>query len=212
MFAMLMLAASPVSQGPVPVDQSQPPVLRHGRAIATYEDYPQDANRRNEYGVVSVLLHVSIDGKVTTCDVTESASSTSLDTITCALLKSRARFDPAKSAAGVPIAGEYRIALSWGVGEHQPSTKMALPLEVNDIPQGYRSPVQAQLMFDATGRVSSCEVTTTSGSSAADQATCAYAKQNLTINAPKSGSRGVLAVAMRYLTASLATAKTKPLR
>jgi TonB family protein len=207
-----MLAAALVAQESAPVDKSQPPVIRHAQAIASWDDYPDDALRRKEYGVVSVLLQVSSIGRVTVCTITERSGSASLDAATCDLVKSHGHFNPAKNASGAPITSEYRMSMSWGVGDHQPSTKIVLPLEVSAVPPGYRSPVQAQLMFDASGRISACEVKTTSGNGAADQATCAYAKQYVVMDAPKSGSSSVPAAAIRYLTARLSLAKVKPLR
>jgi len=203
MFIMLMFAALQAVQQPAASETSEAPRLRNPQAIITFQDYPTESLRRSEFGVVSTLLHVSIDGRVTSCTVTESSGFLKLDMKTCSLLKSRARFDPAKDAAGGPVAGEYRSANAWGVDEHQPRTTIDVSLQVSSVPADYRTPVKARLISDADGHISACEITATSGSNAADRAACAYVKQQLTIAAPKSMSDDVPAAAVRYLTASL---------
>lgn len=210
MFSMLMIAVLNAVQGPGATDLSQPPKLRNPQAVITYQDYPEEVLSRNEYGIVTILLHLSKEGKVTACDVTESSGSAKLDMMTCSLLKKRARFDPAKDATGSPIESEYRLANSWGVDQNQPRTTVDIPLQVSVIPSDYRSPVKARLIFDATGHVTACEITTTSGSAAADRAACSYIKQQLVIAVPKSASSDIPPVAVRYLTASLSTQIIEP--
>lgn len=210
MFSMLMIAALDMVQGPGSTDLSQPPQLRNPQAVFTYQDYPQEALRGNEYGIVTILLRVSTEGKVTACDVTESSGSATLDMTTCSLLKKRAQFDPAEDATGSPIEGKCLLANSWGVEQNQPRTTVDIPLQVSAIPSDYRAPVKARLVFDATGHVTACEVTTTSGSAAADRAACSYVKQQLVIAAPKSASSDIPPIAVRYLTASLSTQTVEP--
>lgn len=206
MFSLLILA---LLQDAAAADLSQPPQLR-GQGIITHQDYPTEALRRSEYGIVSVLLRVSAEGRVTSCEVTETSGSTTLDMSTCSLLERRARFHPARDAAGAAVAGEYRLANSWGVDQHQPTTAIDLPLQVSRIPPGYRSPVKARLVFGAAGRVAACEVTATSGSEAADRAACAYIRQALVIPAPRSGAKDIPPAAVRYLSASLETRPDAP--
>ncbi|WP_082450878.1 energy transducer TonB [Sphingomonas sp. Leaf22] len=210
MFGMLAIAAFGVVQGPAAMDFSQPPQLRNPQALITYEDYPTESLRRNEYGIVSIMITVSTDGKVSTCQVTESSGFATLDLATCSLFNKRAKFEPAKDAAGLPIEGKYRLSNSWGLEEHQPRTTIDVPLQVSSVPSDYRSPVKARLVFDATGHVTACEVTTTSGSVVADRAACAYIKQQLAIAAPKSASMDIPPVAVRYLIASLSKREADP--
>lgn len=210
MFSLLMIATLAMLQDPRAPDLSQPPRLRNAEAVIELEDYPTESLRRLEFGIVTTLLRVSAEGKVTACEVTEKSGSATLDMTTCLLLKKRARFDPARDATGSPIEGEYRQANAWGVNEHQPRTTVDIPLQVSAIPSDYRAPVKARLIFDAMGRVTACEITTRSGSAAADRAACSYIKQELVISAPKSASRDVPAVAVRYLSASLSTQPVGP--
>jgi TonB family protein len=210
MFSALLVAAIQVAQVNPTINLSQTPRLRNPQAIVTFRDYPSDSLRQHEYGIVSIVLRVSPEGRVISCDITESSGAAALDKKTCSLHMARARFDPAKDATGLPTAGEYRASTSWGIEEHQPRTTIDTPLQVSTVPKGYRSPVKARLIFDATGHVMDCEVTATSGSGAADRAACTYIGQQLVITAPKSSSGDVPPAAVRYLTASFTTQSVKP--
>lgn len=203
MIALLLFAALQTGTGSAAADMSQPPRLANERPPFSYQDYPKGSLQRGETGIVSVVLHVSPKGKVTSCDVTESSGFQNLDAATCSLLKSRARFDPAKDATGSPGAGEYRISSAWGLEQRQPTTWMDIPLQVSSLPSDYKAPVKTQLVFDATGHVDTCDVTTTSGSAAADRAACAYLTRELVIASPRSGSKDVQAAAVRYVTSPL---------
>ncbi len=191
-------------------DVSRSPKLRNPQDLISGSDYPRSSARRNETGIVSVQIEVSPKGRVDACEITESSGFETLDAVTCSLMRSRARFDPALDLAGSPVAGVYRLASTWGVDERQPTTNIILPLQVSVIPVGYRSPVRARLIFDATGHVTACEVTATSGSDAADRAVCEYVEHQLVITPPKAKISGVVPIAVRYLTASLSTEASKP--
>lgn len=201
MFTVLMLAALQVM--PASTEVNQPPILRNPQAIVTPQDYPTSSLRKNEFGIVSLLLQVSIDGKVSSCDVTESTGFEMLDTETCSLFKHRARFNPGRDMNGSVIPMEYRIAIVWGMEGHWPRADANVSLKVSRIPSDYRNAVKARILFGATGRVTACDVTDTSGSEAADKAVSAYITEQLAIAAPKSVSSQVPATAVRYLTASL---------
>lgn len=200
MFAMLIFVALQLAQQTA---AAQPPQLLKAQGLITYQDYPSESLRRGEYGIVSVLLRVSAEGKVTSCEVTETSGSATLDSKTCTLLKQRALFEPAKDAGGSAVAGEYRTSSIWGVDQHQPRTTFDIPLQVSRVPAGYQSPVKARLIFDGSGRLTVCEITATSGSEAADRAACAYTKQQFTIKPPRSRSKDVSAAAVRQLSATL---------
>lgn len=209
MFVIMMLAAAITAQNGPAGEQATPPHLRNLDRLTTYQDYPMESLRAGEAGIVSLVLHVSADGKITSCDVTESSGFERLDTTTCSLVKSRAKFDPGKDAVGAAIAGEYRLAKSWGVGDNQPRATINLSLELASVPQGYRAPAKALLTFKADGRVSACEITSTSGSNSFDQTTCIYLSQQQTIAAPKSKSTDIPATAVRYVTANLSNSSNK---
>lgn len=79
----------------------------------TTEDYPGSAQRANEEGTTAIRVQIDGEGKVTTCAVTSSSGSAALDDATCKLYQRRARFNPAKDAAGNPIATTYSDRVRW---------------------------------------------------------------------------------------------------
>ena len=102
---LLLLALGASAVGPVP-----------RASIVSYishEDYPADAARAGVEGLVQLRLDVSADGRVTGCTVTESSSSSLLDSTSCRLLVRRARFDPARDEAGRPTTGSYETRINW---------------------------------------------------------------------------------------------------
>lgn len=203
MFTILMFAALQIAQEPVATEMGVSPQLLNGEEVIKPGDYPTRALRRNEYGIVSVLLQISNIGRVTHCDITESSGFARLDATTCRLFSRRAKFAPAKGADSSPVAGEFRSSMSWGVGNHMPKTTIDIPLQVSKIPANYQSPAKAQIIFDDSGAATACAITTSSGSDAADQAVCAYIKKYLIVDPPRSKSTNVPATAVRYVTANL---------
>ncbi|MDP5278227.1 energy transducer TonB [Sphingomonas sp. DG1-23] len=180
----------------------EPPRLVDPQPVITYDDYPMEAIRRGEAGIVSVLLAVSPEGSVTGCKVTESSLSKLLDSQTCALLSRRAHFEPATDASGRSIAGEYRMSTPWGLEkEHQPRSTIDATLQVAALPNGYVRPAKVQLVYYAAGAPKECAVLASSGSGAADRTACDYATRTFRAEAPKSGSSSA-AAAVRYFNAS----------
>ena len=123
-------AASPVSttpEPPPPVRVSPPPSYSPAMAQppqpyappssyirATADaDYPAAALSARLQGSTAVTLTVGPDGRVTGCSVTRSAGSSILDSATCRLLRNRARFRPARDAAGNPQIGTYDTVIDW---------------------------------------------------------------------------------------------------
>ncbi len=198
----LMLAAA--AQGAaVPAASGAPELLNEGNVFAA-GDYPREALAREEQGVVSVVLAVSAAGKVTGCEVTESSGHARLDFASCTIARKRAQFAPARDAAGQPVAGQYRMATAWWLpGLDLQTAQLEVPMQVSRLPQGYRQPVKARLLFDMGGHVTDCTVTTSSGSPGADNAVCAYSRQTVTIAPLRPGAGPAATVAVRYLTAAL---------
>jgi protein TonB len=79
----------------------------------TESDYPSSARRAEEQGRVGFRLEIGPDGKPTSCAVTGSSGSGSLDSATCPLLMRRARFTPGKDDAGNPKGGVYSNSVRW---------------------------------------------------------------------------------------------------
>ncbi|MBF5090715.1 TonB family protein [Novosphingobium sp. NBM11] len=203
--AYLLFLAALALGGPAPAQADQPPRLRNPAGMIGRDDYPKDSLKREEFGVVSVALEVSPQGRVTACAVTESSGFVALDTATCALLQSRARFEAAKDAAGQPVAGRFALSTSWGMGEHMASSNMRLTLQAAKLPDDYRQSVRAQVAFDETGHIHACDILQSSGSAAVDRDACAFMTRKLTVPPPKSLAPGVRPEAIRYVLAQVMT-------
>jgi len=79
----------------------------------TAADYPESALRAREEGAVAYVLDVGADGRAATCTVTRSSGSTSLDATTCRIMRSRARFTPARDTNGNPAASRLNQEVTW---------------------------------------------------------------------------------------------------
>ncbi|WP_317617552.1 energy transducer TonB [Sphingomonas daechungensis] len=83
------------------------------QGLISGDDYPADAQRNDEQGSVRVNLAIGTDGRVTNCSVTKSSGSRSLDSATCRILKSRARFTPAKLSNGQATTDNFPQTITW---------------------------------------------------------------------------------------------------
>jgi len=115
------LAAAPAAPGP----SRAVPTAPLSRLIGDM-DYPAAALRAEEQGNVRVTLEVAANGRVTGCTVVESSRSATLDSTTCRILTARARFTPARNAAGEPTTDRIETALAWRM------TKPQVPPAIDD--------------------------------------------------------------------------------
>ena len=76
-------------------------------------DYPAAALRSEEQGATRFRLTVGPDGRVKDCAVTGSSGSSSLDATTCRLMKSRARFTPARDSTGNATNDTINSTIRW---------------------------------------------------------------------------------------------------
>lgn len=108
--------------------------------------------------LVWIRLTVSPQGTLMRCEVEESSSVAALDAYTCDLTLERAKFRPARTAAGASAYGIYRVPILWSVQPVFPDPEGDLELTVNRLPSGVHSPtfVRVALAVDASGDVSSC--------------------------------------------------------
>lgn len=110
---------------PVPVPKAEPApppppkTVQAARAkadLASYvsdSDYPTTALRSEEQGTTRFRLTVDPNGRVSACEILSSSGSSSLDAATCRIMKSRARFTPAKNDAGQPTTDKVSSAIRW---------------------------------------------------------------------------------------------------
>lgn len=118
MFASpLAIAAFLQSAVMIPETKASDPVpLVPLASLVTLDDYPAQALANKQSGTVRVRLDVAANGRVDGCTVLRSSRSSILDASTCRLLRSRARFTPARDTAGRPAAGRVEDELRWTLG------------------------------------------------------------------------------------------------
>jgi TonB family protein len=101
---------------PSNVDRSRPLRPRNQEASwITSDDYPSSAIREQVEGVTNTRLDVGVDGRVTSCTVTESSGNAALDQATCRALQRRALFEPALNGNGNPIPSVYTKRVRWSL-------------------------------------------------------------------------------------------------
>ena len=112
----------PVIQPPPP-PPPPPPVKRvepksavgNLQGLISGDDYPASALDNEEQGTVGVRLSIGPNGRVSGCDVTSSSGSRTLDSTTCRILRSRARFTPAQDSNGQPTSGSFSQRITWRI-------------------------------------------------------------------------------------------------
>ena len=106
--------APPAPPAPPPVKRVEPQsVSGNLQGLIRDSDYPQAAIDNDEQGTVSVVLSIGTTGRVTNCSVASSSGSRSLDSTTCRILTSRAKFTPGRDSSGNPTTGTFRQRITW---------------------------------------------------------------------------------------------------
>ena len=189
-----------------------PPSRAEARApLASYfsrDDYPASASTRREQGEVAFQLTTGADGRVTDCIILATNASSTLANTTCRLMRSRARFTPARDAGGQLVADAGMAIVRWSLAEgvqmvqdYLPATLVNVPprlsaepggspiepararanlasyvsnddYPLSSVKAGEQGTVRFRLAVGPDGRVTNCEVTGSSGSSALDNTTC----------------------------------------
>jgi TonB family protein len=109
----LLLAAAPHP----PPAQRAAPVAGSLVSLVTSDDYPNAALRNEEQGTVALALDVDPKGNVSSCTVTGSSGSDSLDTSTCRLMIERAHFTPAHDRRGRAVRDTYTQKITWRISD-----------------------------------------------------------------------------------------------
>ena len=107
----LLLAATPHA----PPAHRAAPAAGSLVSLITADDYPNAALRNEEQGTVAVALEVDPKGNVSSCTVTGSSGSDSLDTSTCRLMIERAHFTPAHDRRGRAVRDTYSQKITWRI-------------------------------------------------------------------------------------------------
>lgn len=76
-------------------------------------DYPAAALRNREEGWVFFTLTIGANGRVADCEISGTSGSPALDGTTCRILRSRARYAPARDAAGAPVGDTIFGIFVW---------------------------------------------------------------------------------------------------
>ena len=106
------------SPSPLPTFTATKPVPRTSPSTwITDADYRSRWVNEELTGTARFRLDIGINGRVTGCQVTRSTGHAALDNATCSLVQRRARFAPAKDAAGKPAPGVYESAIVWRLPE-----------------------------------------------------------------------------------------------
>jgi protein TonB len=114
---------APPAPPPPPPPPAPPQVSQAAKArgslpgLFSTDDYPQDAIRNEQQGTTAVRLTVGTDGRVSGCTVTQSSGSSSLDAATCRIIRSRARYTPARDQNGNPISDSDTARIRWQLPE-----------------------------------------------------------------------------------------------
>lgn len=113
MFAFALLLAAQTSTAP-----ATPPRPIDPGSWVSEDDYPAEALSGQVEGRTEFRLSIDARGRVTACDILNSANA-ALDAATCRLMVQRARFEPARDAAGA-VASTHTSSIDWRLPEVRP--------------------------------------------------------------------------------------------
>lgn len=104
---------------PPPPPRTVEPARARGNLTSLFstDDYPPAAIRSEEQGTVRVSLTISPQGRVVGCNVTSSSGSNALDNATCRIIRSRARYTPARDSNNQPTEGTDTATIRWVLPE-----------------------------------------------------------------------------------------------
>lgn len=83
-------------------------------------DYPEAALEAGEEGVVVFGVLIDETGAVADCGILETSGSAALDAATCNILRTRARFEPARDAHGKPVKDFATARIFWRIAAPPP--------------------------------------------------------------------------------------------
>lgn len=77
------------------------------------DDYPAVSVMKGLSGKVRFVLLIAEDGRVADCTIVDTSGVPALDSQACALLKARAKFEPARGLDGKPAKDSHVGAIVW---------------------------------------------------------------------------------------------------
>ena len=132
-------------------------------------------------GRVSVSVSVGADGGVTGCRVTASSRSAALDEGTCRVLRERARYTPARDAAGQAVADTVAEQVTWALPNEPAGARaradLASYVRPEDYPadaqiEGESGRVEFEIDISPQGRVVNCRVMASTAGEMLNLRTC----------------------------------------
>jgi TonB family protein len=96
-------------------DGSRARAERPLQELVSSDDYPAEALRLGMEGRVYFRLQVDAAGQVESCKIVRSSSHDLLDRTTCELMRSRARFTPARDSSGKNVPDTVSNAIRWQI-------------------------------------------------------------------------------------------------
>lgn len=104
-------------------DQSAPPqqsalprrAIGSLQGIIKADDYPAVAINERQTGMVRVAILIDESGRIADCTIIQTSAVASLDAQTCAIVKTRAKFQPALDASGKPTKDAHLQSVTWRI-------------------------------------------------------------------------------------------------
>ena len=129
------------------------------RTLFSRNDYPEQAVQRNEEGSVFVQILINPAGDVDTCTVIQSSGFADLDEQTCSVIKTRAKFSPAKDEDGRSVFSLMGVPVTWAINQAPRITvNPDFDLTINHGPPGVHLPLKTSVSYfiTPTGSATKC--------------------------------------------------------
>ncbi len=75
-------------------------------------NYPREASAQGEQGIMQMRVIVAADGSVESCTMLKATNTTQLESPACEVMQ-RAKFEPARDAAGQPFRSFYATVITY---------------------------------------------------------------------------------------------------
>lgn len=155
MIALALAAAIAAYSAPVPVYRDT--------WISPAIDFPQRGINSDSYTLMTTELTVNPHGGLIGCRAKIIAGNAGMGRYTCALLKTRALFEPARDPSGRRMYGIDREVIGWALLQKL-SPPVDIPgaaqfeVKVSRLPSGMKQPARSKIQFavDVGGSISSC--------------------------------------------------------
>jgi len=98
-----VVAAPPPPPAPPPPAHKVQSAQAKGSLVGLFDgenDYPESARDANAEGTAVAQMTIGTDGRVVDCSIIRSTGNSALDAATCRIIRSRARFTPARDSNG----------------------------------------------------------------------------------------------------------------